>query len=255
MTQPTYDPSEYPGASYVTITVEDNSSIYDTLNDWNLVLTHVSIDDANTRRFEVTVPGRDGTLDLSSALGGIYYENREVKLSFICLNYETGRFHLLASTIRNAIDGKLCRFTLSDDSSYFWRGRPQVTAVWPEIEHTAIEITLDAEPYKYSVSSSYDPWIWNTFSFVNGVIVQESDIVLNNQTVEHVLPADRARGKPTIWLNRGSAQVKLSTMSTWLTLKAGANVFPEIRMDAQNAQTLQLKGTGTVGLDYRLGSL
>jgi hypothetical protein len=255
MTQPTYDPSEYPGASYVTITVEDNSSIYDTLNDWNLVLTHVSIDDADARRFEVTVPGRDGTLDLSSALGGIYYENRQITLEFACKNYIAERFNLLASTMRNALDGKICRAILSNDSSYFWRGRPQVSVEWGGLNHTVVVVTIMAEPYKYSISSSYDPWLWSPFSFVNGVIVQEADIVLNNQTVEHVLPADRARGKPTIWLNRGSVQVKLSTMSTWLTLKAGANVFPEIRMDAQNAQTLQLKGTGTVGLDYRLGSL
>ena len=253
MTRQNYEPLS--NAPHVTFYNEETGAQYQTATDWDLVWRKAEIEDAQARRFSVVVPGRDGELDLSAALGGIYYENRQITLEFACKNYIAERFNLLASTMRNALDGKMCRLILSNDSSYFWRGRPQVSVEWGGLNHTVVVVTIMAEPYKYSISSSYDPWLWNPFSFVNGVIVQESDIVLNNQTVEHVLPADRARGKPTIWLNRGSVKVKLSTMSTWLTLKAGANVFPEIRMDAQNAQTLQLKGTGTVGLDYRLGSL
>lgn len=253
MMQATFNPSTYD-VDYVTFTIEGGAT-YSSKDDWNLLRAHIELGDPQIRKFEVTVPGRDGTLDLTESLGGAYFSNRDVSIRFICLNWMEERFHLLASTIRNAVEGKTCRISFSDDSSYFWRGRPQVEAVWQGNGASEVTITASVEPYKYSISSSYDPWLWDTFSFVNGIIVQEADIVLNNQTVERVLPADRARGKPTIWLNRGSVKVKLSTMSTWLTLKSGANVFPEIRMDAQNAQTLQLKGTGTVGLDYRLGSL
>lgn len=253
MTKNNYEP--LANASFVTFIDEATNSRYVTTTDWDLIWRSIEIEDALARRFSVTVPGRDGQLDLSDALGGIYYENRNIVLEFVCVNYIIERFNLLASRIRNALDGKVCRVVLSNDSSYFWRGRPQIEAEWGGLNYSIIRVSMDAEPYKYSVSSSYDPWIWNTFSFVNGTIVTESDVVVNNRTIERTLPADRARGKPTIWLNNGEVQVKLSTMTQWLTLKSGANVFPEIRMSAQEPKVLQLKGKGTVGIDYRLGSL
>ena len=255
MTRETYDFSDYPDASYVTITVEDTSAEYNTLEDWNLGLTLVTIGDPLARKFEVVVPGRDGTLDLSDALGGIYYENRQIEIRFTCLNYDTERFHLLSSTIRNAIDGKMCRFVFSDDLAFFWRGRPQVAAQWPNIEHTDIVITLNAEPYKYNVTSSYDPWEWDSFNFITGTVTQTSDVILNDSTETLTLPIDPARGKPTLWLNTGSARARLSGEQTWHTLKAGSNVFPEIRMSATAERTLVLNGTGSVGVEYRVGSL
>lgn len=255
MSQATYDFSDYESASYALVTVESSMAEYNTLEDWNLALTKVTISDADARRYEVTVPGRDGILDLSDALGGVYYENRAIELRFVCLNYTTERFHLLASTIRNAIAGKTCRFTFSDDLAFFWRGRPQIDAEWPNVEHTELVISMSAEPYKYNVTSSYEPWIWDSFNFETGVITQTSDITLTGGTETVTLPIDPARSKPTLWLNTGSARARLSSDNTWHALSAGANVFPEIRMSADAESTLYLNGTGSVGIEYRVGSL
>lgn len=255
MTQATYDFSDYPDASYVMITDEAKGIQFNTVDDWNLALVGVSIGDPQVRKYEVTVPGRDGTLDLSNALGGVYYENRDIELRFACINYSTERFHVLASTIRNAIEGRVCHVTLSDDLAYYWRGRPQVDATWPGIEHSEIVITMSAEPHKYSIYGSYEAWKWSPFNFVTGVVTQEEDIVLTGGTALVPLPADPARGKVTLWLNTGNAKAKLSTQSMWKTLTAGENVFPEIRLQDKETSTLQLKGTGSVGVDYRIGSL
>ena len=275
MTKATYEPLS--NAPYVMFTVEDTGKQYKSTTDvttsttttvngvetttttvvaegWDLVLTGFTIEDAQARKYQVQVPGRDGVLDLSDALGGVYYENREIEMRFSCVNYVAERFHLLASTMRNAIDGRTVRVIFSDDQAYFWRGRPQVTAEWRG-RFSTIVVSMSAEPFKYSTTSSYEPWLWDSFNFVTGVITQQSDIALTGSTVTLTLPIDHARGKPTLWLNTGSAQAKLSTDKNWHTLKGGANVFPEIRQSADSAVTLMLNGTGSVGVEYRVGSL
>ena len=253
MTQATFDPSPYD-VDFATFAVEGGAS-YNTRDDWSLLRAHVEVGDPQLRKYEVEIPGRDGVLDLSEALGGIYYENRVISIRFICLNWVEERFHLLASVIRNAIEGRVCQISLSDDLGYYWRGRPQVEAEWRGNGASEVTITVIVEPFKYSSVSSYEPWLWDPFSFVNGVVTQQSDIALSGGTETVTLPRDPARGKPTLWLNSGSARAKLSTQSAWMTLKAGANLFPEIRMSDSVDVVLQLNGTGSVGIEYRVGSL
>ena len=253
MTQATFDPSSYDVA-YVLFAVEGGES-YDSKDDWSLLRAHVEVGDPQLRRFEVTIPGRDGVLDLSEALGGAYYGNREISARFICLNWIEERFHLLASTIRNAIEGRVCRITFSDDLGFFWRGRPQVEATWRKNGTSEIVITATVDPFKWNSTSSYEPWLWDSFNFVTGVVTQQSDISLSGDTETVTLPRDPARGKPTLWLNSGNARAKLSNQSAWQVLKAGANLFPEIRMSDSGEVALQLNGTGSVGVEYRVGSL
>ena len=249
----TFEPPSW--VSSATFTVEGTGSVYDTLDDWDMVLMSATVGDPTLRKHEVAIPGRDGALDLSESLGGAYYENRRIEMRFACVNRTLERFHLLASTIRNAIDGRTCRITFSSDLGYFWRGRPQVEVEWVGVEHSVVTIRIDAEPFKYNTVSSYDPWLWDSFSFVDGVVTQQSDVELTGGTETVTLPRDPARGKPTLWLNSGNARAKLSTQSAWQVLKAGANVFPEIRMSDSGEVTLQLNGTGSVGVEYRVGSL
>lgn len=253
MTKATYTPLS--NAPYVTFEIEGTGYVYNSATDWNLVLNRFEIADAEARKYAVLVPGRDGTLDLSDALGGVYYENREIEIRFYCVNYTAERFHLLASTMRNVLDGNTTRVVFSDDLAFFWRGRPQVSAEWGGLNYSVVTVTMSAEPYKLNAISSYDAWKWDPFNFVTGVITQTDDIILNGSTETLTLPMDPARGKPTLWLNTGSARAKLSGEQTWHTLKAGANLFPEIRMSPTSEVTLMLDGTGSVGVEYRVGSL
>jgi len=252
-----YDPRTRSDAGYCTFFIEDTNTVYNSL-DFMLILTNVEIEDAQARRYTVDVPGRDGTLDLSEALGGVYFANREITLEFACINYTTQRFIDISSRLRNALNGRMCRLTISSDIAHFWRGRCQVDSTRGSLEHTAITVTMNAEPHKYSVIGSYEPWQWSPFSFIDGTTVTQKDVVLNNQTKTVTLPVDPARGKPVLWLNTGTSgavQAKLSTQSSWQVLRIGKNTFPEIRMSDRFTQTLQLKGKGSVGVDYRIGSL
>ena len=196
MTNTTYKPLE--NAPYVLFTVESTGNQYRSstsvepepgepdpgIEGWDLVLTGFKIADAQARRYSVDVPGRDGTLDLSDALGGVYYENRKIEMTFSCVNYVADLFHALASDMRNALDGKVVRAAFSHDATFFWRGRAQVDAEWCG-RWSKVTVTMDAEPYKYT-ASSYEPWLWDTFSFVSGVITQAADIELTGETFDRL---------------------------------------------------------------------
>lgn len=246
------------GLEYVQFEEESTGTVYDTRNWGYFRAPTMKVPDAKARGYEVTIPGRDGTLDLTEALGGVYFENREITLEFLYDQGSEERFHYESSRIRNIIDGKVFRVSASTDMGYFWLGRCSVDTSMLGRDMMKLTVTVDAGPHKLSVSSSYEAWRWSPFSFVDGVVTQPSDVTLSNQTKTVTLPVDPARGKPALWLNSGAAgavTARLSSSTLWLSLKPGKNVFPEIRMSDKEQRTLVLRGTGSVGVEYRLGSL
>jgi hypothetical protein len=250
----TVDPRDLSVQGYCTFT--DNTTMRATdSRDLDLILTDIAISDPVARRFEVTIPGKDNALDLTEALGGVYFDRRTVTLQFRCINWTPQRHWYLASQLRNLLDGRKMRVTTYDDPAYFWLGRCSVESERPNGMTSDITVTVDADAHKYSVEGSYDAWKWSPFSFVDGVITQVADVVLNNQTKTVMLPKDPARGKPTLWFNTGDYVHARTNRGNWHQLKRGANTYPDIRMSDAEETTLYLMGTGTVGVDYRLGSL
>lgn len=254
------DFDRHPDSPYAVFTVEATGATYDA-RDLGLMLSSAEIPDPEARRREIKVPGRDGALDFTEALGGVYFENRELVLTFVGNATSSERFRLACSTLRNALDGKLCRLVLSDDLGYFWRGRPSVAVERVGRRHLRAVVTFDAYPYKLQTVSSYEAWKWDSFSFVDGVITQVTDVrLVNGETKVVTLPRDPARQKVTLWLNVGQsgsvrARTNREAASTYHLLRSGANHFPEIRMSADAETALYLTGTGSVGVEYRLGSL
>ena len=253
------DIDTHANSKYATITVDATDTTYD-LRDLGFLLESYKIPDPTARRHEVSVPGRDGTLDLTEALGGVYFENRTIQLDLNGNALTSELFVLNSSMLRNALDGKVCKLTFSDDLPYYWLGRAAVDAERLGRHHMSVQISLDAYPYKLAHESSYEPWKWSPFSFVDGVVTRPEDVVLNNQTKTVTLPADPARQKVTLWLNSGSSgSVRVRTSredsATYHLLRLGRNRFPEVRMAADAETILYLTGKGTVGIDYRRGSL
>lgn len=55
-----------------------------TERDWGLIWTDVKIESPEEQRKYITIPGRDGVLDLTEALkNGVRYGNRSVTNTFI----------------------------------------------------------------------------------------------------------------------------------------------------------------------------
>ena len=242
--------------SYVVFTDEVTGEELDT-REWGFFVAPImSIPDAVARTVVQEVPGMDGVLDLTEALGGVRFENRELEFQLIYDNNNESTFHYMASQVRNALDGRRMRVLFSEDVGWYWTGRCQVGTEKVGRRLMSLGVTVDAYPFKQSVASSYEMWKWDPFSFRDGVITRQQDVELNGGTATVDLPKDPSGSKVTLWLNSGtSVRARMSTETSWHTLRSGKNTFAEIRMSADRETQIVLSGTGSVGVDYRVGSL
>lgn len=125
-------------------------NIYHTVKDWKLRFASLQIDEPEVQTYQLTVPGRDGTLDLTEALYGLTaYLNRTITMNFWT---EFDHDSHLQSVLMNALHGKRMAFILDNDPEYYWMGRlsVHVQKTCPAI--TEVVITADCDPYKQPVT-------------------------------------------------------------------------------------------------------
>ena len=234
---------------------------YHSYDDWKLKLKEIEIGSPGAKLVEIDVMGMDGVLDLTEAVtGSVRYGKRTLRFVFDARNCGYRKWADLISEISNKIHGKKVRIVLDCDNEYYYEGRCTVDTSKINDITSEFVITCECYPYKTAVASENGDWLWDPFSFVDGVITRPEDVVLNNQTKTVTLPTDPARQKVTLWLNSGlSGSVWVRTNredpSTRHLLRLGRNRFPEVRMMPDAETTLYLTGTGSVGVDYRRGSL
>lgn len=115
--------------------------------DLGLIQQSVVIEPAIPKTNYVNLPGMNGMKDLTEALGvGVKYEDRKITWTFAL--YPGADWYAKMSEVSNAINGKACHITLSDDPTWYYDGRASVT------KHTSNrllkQITVEAicRPYK-----------------------------------------------------------------------------------------------------------
>ena len=93
------------------------------------------------------------------------------------------------------------------------------------------EVTLSgsAEPFKYDLLSSGEPWIWDIFNFRTGVIrtLMDVEITSTNKTVT-ILGA--GIDNPPVFVVTEANNLKLTHDGRTYTLKVGRNRFPAVRV-------------------------
>lgn len=145
---------------------------YDSWKDWHLIPSSRPVVSPPSERTNlVTVPGRNGTVDLSWALTGKpVYDNRTGNFEFYVDQNQWNGWHTAYSKIMNALQGSRIRVVLSDDPSFYYEGICCVDE-WTSDERTSkISIKYTFGPYKKRVAVTEEEWEWDPFDFENGVI-------------------------------------------------------------------------------------
>ena len=111
----------------IKIYVEDTGKTYHTLDDWEFALGNNNyISDPVMETKYIDVPYRDGLIDASTALTGRpIYKRRQLSFDLGGIR-ERNSWDAVISNIRNSINGRICRLTIDNDKSYYWRGRVYV---------------------------------------------------------------------------------------------------------------------------------
>lgn len=207
----------------------DEKSAYD---EWNIVLTKADIPLPEPKTSLVDIKGADGVLDLSEVLtGDVCYNNRTITLTFEMMD-DTDYYDLI-SDISNYLHGKKVTVSLTNDEDYYYVGRATINQ-WECVKRKGkIVITVDAEPYKYSVTET---------TMIVNVSNQTKTITLQNGR-KRVCPMLNVTG--TITLTISDVQYELAEGKQQLSnfmLVEGNNV-------------VKVSGNGTLTITYRQGEL
>lgn len=243
---------------YAKLTVGEHQEAFHLLK-----MKHPVVSEPVRKRDIVEIFGRDGDIDLYEKLiPRPIFERREIEEQFLLLgqNAESGDYYVgnyrewaaLISQLKNyfnSFTGQM-RIVLSHDPGFYWEGR--VTASIDELEpyRAILTITADVEPYKYERYHSAEPWIWDDFSFIDGIIRDYSNIPIvhnagtnNSEYMVFAIPM-RLRDVVPQFLASGSG-VKVSTdLVNWYDVIYGD--------DADFAENgIQLTGTRSPYFDER----
>lgn len=241
----------------LTITVEGSGASYHSLNDWGLYVVNTDyIKEPIQVKNLVSIPGRDGYLDLSETVAGhIIYSSRNIDLQLQGIN-EKKRWDAVISDFRNKINGRICRFIFDNDKTWFWRGRVNISDFSSVLRIGSLNISMpEAEPYKYSIYTSAEPWLWDPFNFETDMITQIGEITVTGSG-SVTIPAGHMYTTPEfVCRNITGSPFTVSDGTTTINLVAGSNRDPRIKVGGDEDVDLTFTGNGKVSIVYRGGSL
>lgn len=240
----------------ISIYVEENGKTYHTLDDWDLALGNNNyIGDPEMETTYIKVPGRDGLIDASEAISGRrVYKKR-------ALSFELGGIRPrhswdgVISALRNNINGRICRLTLDNDKGYYWRGRVYIEDFdrFRDLGEFTLAVPT-AEPYKYSVSSSAEPWLWDPFNFETDMITYIGSITISG-TEDVVIPRGNMLTMPEIVASNVIGPLTVEFDGVTYPLTSGTNKISAIMIGGEVEKTLTFNGNAEVQIVYRSGSL
>lgn len=262
---------------YHSITIGEKN----TWDDWRLVPISRPVFNPPAQKVKtLDIPGGDGVIDLSQALTGYpVYQNRTGSIEFIVPNgfepwplgkIEKQRWHMIYSDIMDYLHGQTMRAVLEDDPEYFYEGRFTVNVWKSEKDWSRIVFDYDVGPYKWSVVSSIEEWLWDPFNFQTGIIrsfffrnIAVSTTVKTQQL--HAALYGRAPVCPRFIVSTAAKRgVHIRFVNPQLELDItklvpeGTSQFPEFLFFGDQGATIYYwcdSGSGTVSIDFREGRL
>lgn len=217
--------------------------------DFGLILSSKDIGLPEPKVETVSVIGRNGDLDLTDALGGdVKFNNRKLEFVFLLLNGARDWTAVL-SNLSNYLHGKKMRIVMDADKTFYYFGRCTINSFKTDRTLAIITVDCDVEPYKIETNSASEPWLWDVFSFVNGIIHVNEVKVTGSANVNLI---NRAKiVSPTFTC---SAAMQVTHGSDTYDLPAGKTTVYDIRLQ-EGDNYVTFTGNGTVKISYRGGSL
>ena len=116
-------------------------------NNLNLVLSNFIIPPAAAKTNYIDIPGSDGSVDLTEALGEVKYGDRDCSFTFTVFPYDD--FEQKKTEVSNLLNGKRCKIKVDKDPGYYWDGRCHVNEYASDKNIHQITVTARVAPYKY----------------------------------------------------------------------------------------------------------
>lgn len=199
---------------------------------WGLLLTSKEIGSPEIKEKKVDVEGADGQLDYTEYFGGVKFGNRTLKFDFSKGSVSPIAFLSLVSQIQAGIHGRRLVVALDDDPDWYYQGRIRVSDFTHEKGIAKVSIEVDADPYKLKKAATV----------VTKEVAENGRITLHNSR------------KPVVPTITTDAAMTITYAGTSYAVQAGTFRLPELQLK-EGDSIVTFKGTGTVVIEYREGSL
>lgn len=223
----------------------------DAFNDFGLYIKSKVIKSPPPQLHKIEIIGRDGSIDISDMLSGqMRYKERQIDIVFRFIDAENMRTGMLTD-LQNFVHGKAIKFIFNDDQAYFYEGR--MTVDDPSVNGMALDInsTIIAQPYKRSIESSADDWLWDPFDFETGVINELHSITVDGTATVTIIGSPY-QDNPVITVS--SAMTVSYDGGSPISLAIGSQKVYSIII-TEGEHEFVFTGNGTATIDYRGGLL
>lgn len=150
--------------------------------DWGITLRTRTRPKPSPKYNYVSIPARNGDLDLTEAFGDVFYENLSYPLEFNVID-SINTWDEKLRTITNYLHGQKMKVIFSDDPDYYYFGRVTVNELSSDKSVGILSLDCNFEPYKYKnnvTSVSHEVIEGNTYNFNNGRMKVVPTLTLSN---------------------------------------------------------------------------
>ena len=232
--------------TYLGITFDEEKHTYD---DWGLRIKSVNIGLPQAKKNQIEIPGADGYLDMTDYFG-TRYENRTIKIECDVEDRSYENWASKISQVSNYLHGKKHNLVLDWDKGYYYTGRGAVKVEKENRPYSMITLEFDCDPYKYEIYDSSGNWLWDPFSFVDGIIRNYGNLEVNG-TLELQVIGSAMSIVPEI---TASTVMTVEYNGETYELFSGLNYLPDLEI-TEGEHIMTFTGNGTVSVLYRGGSL
>lgn len=218
-----------------------------SFDDFGIYLTSKTINPPEPQTNTISVPLRDGSIDLTESLtNDVKYNDRKIDMTFSVV-HPMEQWSDKVSEIENYLHGKRMKVVFDDDANFYYIGRLKVNEWSSQKSIGKLVIECVADPYKYDIQ---DDWLWDPFDFENGYISESENIPVSGNTTI-VIVGKRKKTYPTI---TASSAMTVAYNGATYNLTEGINKLYDMILD-EGENTLTFSGSGSVLIEYTGGSL
>jgi hypothetical protein len=172
-------------------------------SDDGLILHEKTVAPAVPKTTYISVPGRDGDLDLTEASGTVHYQDRQAAFTFLLTDGTHEDRVALVTKIMGLVHGQKLRIVDEDDyPDWYMVGRCRVEDVSFHGAYAELRISAVCEPWRYGL---YDQT--RTVSVSNST----KTLLVDNRGHRSVLPTLTVIGQISIVYGNHSAELETGT--------------------------------------------
>lgn len=202
--------------------------------DLRLVLTKSELTPPTPKTYYVDIPGRNGSIDMTEALGGVAFEDRTLKYTFTMKLEKASDWESVYNNVVSSLHGKNMDI-VPDGSEGFYTGRITVGGCTGSKMIRQVVVSVRVSPYMMSQN--------------------ERSVLVQLYETERTISFENA-GKPvvpTIETTNDNAKIVFNG-TTIIIQKAGKHIIPDIRL-AEGVNTMTVSGSGSLTIKWREGVL